>query len=675
MAKSLKKPKEAPDPLTPLLAEAGLALSAAAVRDLVTGVAAAPKGGEGDAWLALLPQAPTPELRAALLALEAAARADFEKEEAVTPARLDALRAELRRRKLDGFLIPRGDEYQGETVPRAAARLAWLTGFTGSAGFAIVLAEQAAIFVDGRYTLQLREEVSPRHFTPLHVIQDPPEQWLKAGLCAGMKIGYDPWLHTPKGLAPFLKVCGEVDASLVACETNPIDAVWEGKPPPPISPVVSHALRFAGKASAEKCNEIANSLSGADAAFLSQPDSIAWLLNVRGGDVPSTPLPLSFALLHRDATLDWFIDPRKLVPDLPTHLGEGVRVQPKETLGKFLERLGGDGREVLCDPRTTPVWVDACLRKAGVRVRDGDDPCALAKACKNAVELDGARAAHIRDGVALVRFLAFLAEEGPKGRLTEISAADALENFRRENNLFRGLSFPTISGAAEHGAVVHYHATPKTDRTLAPGMLYLVDSGGQYCDGTTDVTRTLAIGPANAEQRDRYTRVLKGHIALAMARFPEGTTGGQLDALARAALWQVGLDYDHGTGHGVGSYLNVHEGPQRISKRPDSVALRPGMVLSDEPGYYKAGAYGIRIENLVVVQEAKEGVDPEGSALAFETLTLAPMDRSLIERGLLNGEEAAWLDAYHQRVFATLAALLDAPARRWLEAATQPIGA
>lgn len=675
MAGTLKKPqatsKASSDALTPMLDAAGIPASATAIRDLVAGVAAAPIGVVADGWLALLPGTPTPQLRAALISLEARMRTDFEVEEAApaTPGRLAALRAELARRQLDGFLVPMGDEHQGEYVPRSAARLAWLTGFTGSAGFAIVLPEKAAIFVDGRYTLQVREQVAQDHFTPLHVTQDPPDQWLGGAIAAGMKIGYDPWLHTPTGLKVFSKACAAAQACLVPCAENPIDAIWAGKPPPPISPVLAHAPCFAGKESTKKRDEIANGLGSADAAFLSQPDSIAWLLNVRGGDLAYTPLALSFAILYRDGRLDWFVDPRKLGSGLQTHLGGHVHVQPRACLAETLGRLGKEGREVFCDSHT-PIWVEDHLRQAGATLRRGMDPCALAKACKNPAELDGTRGAHIRDGAALVRFLAFLAQEGPKGSLTEISAADALENFRKGNDHFRGLSFPTISGAGDHGAIVHYRATPKSDRRLTPGMLYLVDSGAQYLDGTTDVTRTLAIGSPNDEQRDRFTRVLKGHIALAMARFPEGTTGSQLDVLARTALWQVGLDYDHGTGHGVGSYLGVHEGPQGISKRPSTIALRPGMVLSDEPGYYKAGAYGIRIENLVVVT-----ADGPDGVLGFETLTLAPMDRSLIEVSLLNAEETAWLDAYHRRVLGTLAPLLDGPTQGWLAAATEPIGA
>lgn len=675
MAQGLKEQSEGPDPLAVFLAEAGMAVSVEEIRELVAGVAAAPKGIEPEAWLGLLPQAPTAALRQALVSLEAEFRTTFRAERAavVTPERLDRLRAALARARLDGFLVPRADEHQGEYVPRAAARLQWLTGFSGSAGLAIVLREKAAIFVDGRYTLQVAAQVPTDRFTPLHLTQNPPAAWLKAAVTPGMRIGFDPWLHTPSGLKAFSQACEEAQALLVPCRENPIDGVWDDRPPPPISPAVAHALGFSGRLSAEKRQVVAATLEGAAAGFLAQPDSIAWLLNVRGGDLAHTPLCLSFALLYRDGTVDWFVDPRKVPAAVKADLGVGVRVRPRQSLGEALAGLGRGGAEVLLDPQTTPVWVAATLRAAGARLREGMDPCALLKACKNAVELEGMRAAHLRDGAALTRFLAFLSEEGPKGRLTELSAADHLEALRAENAHFRGLSFPTISGAGDHGAIVHYRVSPATDRALAPGMLYLVDSGAQYLDGTTDVTRTLAIGTPTAEQRDRFTRVLKGHIALARARFPEGTTGSQLDALARLPLWQAGLDYDHGTGHGVGCYLGVHEGPQRISKLPSPVALRPGMVLSDEPGYYKEGAYGIRIESLLAVTPPSAAATGEKAVLGFEVLTLAPIDRSLVEPSLLEAEERAWLDAYHERVRGALSPLLEAGERAWLESATRPL--
>ena len=455
---------------------------------------------------------------------------------------------------------------------------------------------------------------------------------------------------------------------------NPVDRVWSGRPAAPIAPVMPHPERFAGESAQSKRARIGRGLAeeGATAAVLTMPESIAWLLNIRGGDVPHTPLPLSFAILRQDGSVTLFIDRRKLVAGIERHLGNGVTVMPPDELGPALEALAAEGSRVQVDPATAACWIFDRLEKAGAKILRAADPCLLPKACKNPVEIGGTRAAHKRDGAALTRFLAWLAREAPKGALSEITASDRLETIRREGEHFRDLSFPTISGAGSNGAIVHYRAAPETEKRLEPGTLYLLDSGAQYLDGTTDVTRTLAIGAPTQEMRDRFTRVLKGHIALALARFPKGTTGTQLDAFARRALWQKGLDYDHGTGHGVGSYLGVHEGPQRISKAPNGQALLPGMIVSNEPGYYKTGAYGIRIENLVLVQPvAGEG---EREMLGFETLTLAPIDRNLIETSLLDDEEIAWLDAYHKRVRDTLTPLVDAATEHWLAQATQPLG-
>ncbi len=592
-------------------------------------------------------------------------------------ARLEALRAELKRQGLTGFLVPRADEHQGEYVPPRAQRLAWLTGFTGSAGVAIVLADAAAVFTDGRYTLQVRAQVPGELFEPHHITQSPPEEWLRRRLRPGDRLGYDPWLHTGDGVERLEAACGKAGAELVPCPANPLDAVWGEQPPPPLAPVVPHDTRYAGRSAADKRREIAEALAagGTDAAVLTAPDSIAWLLNVRGSDVAYTPLPHAFAVIHRDATVDLFVDARKLTPGLVAHLGDAVRTAEPAALGPALDRLGAARRTVQADPAATAVWVFQRLAAAGARVVRAPDPCALPKACKNEVELAGARAAHRRDAAALCRFLAGVLREARGGRLTEITAAAHLDALRAEQPLFREPSFPTISAAGSNGAIVHYHATPATDRPLGPGMLYLVDSGGQYLDGTTDVTRTVAIGAPSAEQRERFTRVLRGHIALATARFPAGTTGSQLDALARRPLWEVGLDYDHGTGHGVGSYLGVHEGPQRISKIPNAVALRPGMICSNEPGYYKPGAYGIRIESLVAVTPLPTPAGGEGEWLGFETLTLVPIDTALVEPALLTAEEAAWLGAYHARVRAEITPLVDPDTAAWLEAATRPLGA
>jgi len=599
-----------------------------------------------------------------------------------TAARVGALRAELTRRRLDGFLVPRSDAHQGEYVPAHAQRLAWLTGFTGSAGIALVLADRAEIFVDGRYTLQVRDQVDGAVFGYRHLIEEPPAKWIEANLQAGQRLGYDPWLHSERQVEGLRVAAEKAGAALAAVDGNPIDAIWADQPEPPASPIAAHPLEYAGRASADKREEAAKTLGerGAAAAVLTLPESIAWLLNVRGSDVAHTPLPLSFALLHGDGQVDWFIERARVGAELDAHLGNGVSLRAPSEFGPALDSFGGGELKVSADPETAAAWVFERLRAAGAKIVAAADPCLLPKARKNPVELDGARAAHRRDGAALVRFLAWLDREmaariarGAEG-LGEIEAGERLLASRREHASFRDLSFDTISGAGSNGAVIHYKATPRTERRLRAGELYLVDSGAQYPDGTTDVTRTVALGEPTAEMRDRFTRVLKGHIALATVRFPRGTTGSQLDVLARRPLWQAGLDYDHGTGHGVGSYLGVHEGPQRISKVLNRVALEPGMIVSNEPGYYKAGAYGIRIENLVAVVECPRCEGAETDMLGFETLTLAPIDLRLVEPTLMTAEETAWLDTYHARVRAAHRGSLDAETAAWLEAATHPLG-
>lgn len=661
-----------------LLREAGSPHDAAGLRELLAGVLAAPPGREPAAWTLLVAPEVSPPLLAQLLALAAEMRGE-EGEAAAGPRaaaeRLARLRGELVRRGIDGFLVPRADEHQGEYVPRCAQRLAWLTGFTGSAGLAVVLPHAAAVFVDGRYTLQAEAEVDGALFAHCHMTERPATGWIAEMLRPGQALAYDPWLHTPGEVERFRAAATRAGGSLVPLSGNPIDAVWTDRPPPPLAPVLPHELRFAGESAHEKRRKLAAGLVAAkvDAAVLTAPDSIAWLLNIRGGDVPHAPLPLAFAILGSDASVELFIDRRKLAPGLVEHLGEGVRIAAPDAFEDALERLGAARRRVQADPATAAARVFEQLAASGAEIHRAADPCQLPKACKSPVELAGARAAHRRDGAALTRFLAWLAGAAGEGTLGEIAAADRLEAFRAGGEHFRDLSFPTISGAGPNGAIVHYRAGPGTERRLAPGTLYLVDSGAQYLDGTTDVTRTVAIGAPEPEMQDRFTRVLKGHIALAACRFPPGTTGSQLDALARRALWEIGLDYDHGTGHGVGSYLSVHEGPQRISKLPNSQALLPGMIVSDEPGYYKPGAYGIRIENLVVVVSLGDLGGGGREMLGFETLTLAPIDRRLVAPALLDEGEIAWLDAYHARVRAELTPLLDAATAAWLAGATRPI--
>jgi Xaa-Pro aminopeptidase len=544
---------------------------------------------------------------------------------------------------------------------------------------ACVLAEAAAIFVDGRYTLQVRNEVDVALFTPRHLTEEPLSAWLEEQLKPGQRLAYDPWLHTEDQVRRLEQTLAGIGASLVALDDNPLDAAWPDRPAPPKAKIHPHGLDLAGQDSAEKRAALGAQLAkaGVAASVLTLPDSIAWLLNVRGGDVTHSPLPLSFAVLHADGGVEWFVDPDKLTEAVTAQLGNAVSVETPARFGDSLDRLGQAGAKVLADPSGAARWIFERLRAAGAQVVNGDDPCLLPKARKNAVELDGTRRAHRRDGAALSRFLHWLdaaaAALAAADPVTEMEAADRLQAFRAETGDLRDLSFDTIAGSGPNGAIVHYRVSSDSDRPLGLGELFLCDSGGQYPDGTTDVTRTVAIGTPSAEMRRRFTLVLKGHIALARARFPTGTSGSQLDSLARYALWQEGLDYDHGTGHGVGSYLNVHEGPQRISKMPNSVALEPGMIVSNEPGYYKTGAYGIRIENLVAVTESPRGAGEERDMLAFETLTLAPIDRHLVQRDLLTAEEAAWLDAYHARVRAEIGPQLDPAAQNWLETATAPL--
>ncbi len=643
----------------------------------VRGVAAAPARFDAFPGLALAAPKASPGQQARLQAMASGLSRNFAAalERRETPARVALLRAELKGRNLSGFIVPLADEYQSEYLPWCSQRLAWLTGFTGSAGLAIVLADAAAAWSDGRYTLQLRDQVDQDLFELCHTTDSPPDAWMTRRLKAGDRLGYDPWLHHLSAIAQWRQACEKSGAELVAITDNPVDAAWRDRPPPPLAPVVAHELRYAGAASADKRAEAAREIaaSGAAAAVLTLPESVAWLLNVRGGDVPHTPLPLSMALLHRDGRVDWFVDERKLAPDLSAHLGESVTVRPPPEFAPALVQLGREGAHVLADPATAAAAVFDVLERAGARVVRGPDPCLLPKACKNAVELQGTRAAHRRDGRALTRFLCWLAGKAPEGGLDEMSAAAELQRLRRENELIQDLSFTTISAAGPNAALPHYRVNAKSNRRIESGQIYLVDSGAQYLDGTTDVTRTVAIGAPSAEMRDRNTRVLKGHIALATARFPHGTSGQQLDALARRALWDAGLDYDHGTGHGVGSYLGVHEGPQRIAKAGSAVALKPGMIVSNEPGYYLTGAYGIRIENLVAVTALTPLPGAERPQLGFETLTLAPIDRALVEPKLMTADEIAWLDAYHARVRSEIAPLVDAETASWLADVTRPL--
>ncbi|MGO9132676.1 MAG: aminopeptidase P family protein [Methylovirgula sp.] len=585
--------------------------------------------------------------------------------------RIAALRSELARLRLDGFIVPRADRQQNEYVAPSEERLSWLTGFTGSAGLAIVFQDRAVLFVDGRYTLQVNDQVDLAIVTPAPLAASSPEKWLEQNLSAGQKLGYDPWLHTPGQIERFEKAAAAVGAELVAVDANPIDAIWTDRPAPPQGAVTRHPLKLAGDPANEKLLRIAKALGKADALLVSDPHAVAWTFNIRGSDVAHTPLPLAFALIPKEGTPRLYIEDAKLDDELHSYLSELTTLVDPASLDADLKELGREKARVLFDAATAPVKLSKLLQAAGGTADIGSDPIALMKACKNKAELDGARKAQLRDAIAMVRFLHWFDEEAPKGKLTEIDAAQALETFRRKTRKLKDVSFPTISAAGPNSAIPHYRVTTATNRKIGKGI-FLIDSGGQYEDGTTDITRTLSVGTPTAEMRDRYTRVLKGNIAISRAAFPKGTSGAQIDAFARNALWQAGLDFDHGTGHGVGAYLSVHEGPQRIAK-VGTTPLEPGMIVSNEPGYYKAGEYGIRIENLVVVEQRKiKGA--ERDMLGFETITLVPIDTRLIEPKLLSANELAWFNAYHARVWETLSPHVDGDVKKWLKQATKPVG-
>jgi len=604
---------------------------------------------------------------------------------AIYAKRLQALRDELARLSLDGFIIPRADEHLGEYVPPSAERLAWLTGFTGSAGLAVVLTKAAVVFTDGRYVLQLAEQTDASMWQQRHITEQPPPDWIIQTLgcdaptpdrsvqnasAPSVRIGYDPLLIGQEALARY----ADAGLAMVPLARNPLDTVWTDRPAPPATPAEPHPITYAGRSAEDKRADIAAILqqAGQDAVVLTDPASIAWLLNIRGQDVAFTPFALSFALLHADGTTELFIDPAKLSAATRAWLGNGVTIADRAALADALRRLGG--KTVRVDPAGSPIWFAQQLQAAGATIAAASDPCLLPKACKNPVEQDGARAAHRRDAVAVCRFLHWLSQRAATGAETEISAATALLAFRQQVDGFRGESFPAISGAGEHGAIIHYRVTPETNRRLMRNEVYLIDSGAQYPDGTTDITRTIWTGPdaPPADVRDRVTRVLQGHIAVATTVFPHGIGGAHIDALARKALWQAGLDYDHGTGHGVGSYLSVHEGPVTISRLAKPVAIEAGMILSNEPGFYLPDHYGIRLENLLLVQPA-DLPDARRRFLRFETLTLAPFDRALIDPSMLTQAEIAWLDAYHAQVLASVGPALDPAAASWLAAACAPI--
>jgi len=660
--------------LVEALASHGLAKTIDEIDGLLQGVLAAPPGHDPDTWLDLIAPPDATALRTLLKNRLIA----LDKKNANPPPpiadRLQRLKSALTALGLDGLVLPLTDEHRNEYIPEARQRLAWLTGFTGSAGALVVLGDRAVVFVDGRYTVQAEQQLDPELFERAHLIDMPPAKWLGANLKKGLRLAFDANLHVKAEVERFQKACDKAGAELVPLDENPIDSIWPDQPPMPIAPIEALDVRYAGEASDDKRTRMGKKVeeAGADVALIGAPDSIAWLLNIRGGDVPFNPLTLSFALLHKDGAVEFFLDERKLKPGQT--FGNEVSHRSIQALGDSLDHLGSSGMKVLADPAWTNVKLTKRLAAAGAKVIDDSEPCMLAKAVKNPTELDGARNAQIRDGAAVSRFLSWLGDTIAGGnKISELEAAAVLEAERKKDPLYRGPSFDTISAAGPNAALAHYRVSEESNRTLEPGSLYLVDSGGQYPDATTDITRTIAVGTPTAAMKRHYTLVLKGHIALDRIQFPKGTSGVQIDAFARAPLWQAGLDFDHGTGHGIGSYLCVHEGPARIAKT-GMVPLKPGMILSNEPGYYKPGAYGIRIENLVIVQEKDKPEGGERDLLGFENITRVPLDNRLFDAAILSDDEWAWIAAYHAQVRKDLGPLLTGSAKDWMLQATAAIG-
>jgi Xaa-Pro aminopeptidase len=583
---------------------------------------------------------------------------------------LSLLRAELKKSKLSGYIIPRQDEFQGEYVAAYAERLKWLTGFAGSWGLAIVTLNKAAIFVDGRYTIQVREQVDTKIFTPQHLVDEPPTNWIETHLKKDDRLGFDPWLTTAGEAKRLAAACAKAGAKLVPVTKNLIDKIWTAQPKRPTNAIKAQPLQFAGRSAADKLVDMAKILaaSKADAAILAEPSSVSWLLNIRGSDVPYTPVVLAYAVIHRKGKAELFVDAKRLPEDVISHLKSVAIIRKPDDLELSLNKLGAKSSTILIDASSAPEKIRSTLVASGAVVKEGEDPCTMPKAKKNMTEQQGARSAQLRDGVALSKFLHWLSVEATKGQLTEASAAEQLSTFRKQTGVLMDLSFSTISASGPNAAIPHYHVDPDNCRAINNNEIYLIDSGGQYQDGTTDVTRTVIIGQPTAEMRDRFTRVLKGMIGISTICFPKGTSGSNIDVLARASLWKAGLDFDHGTGHGVGAYLSVHEGPARISKA-SHIALQPGMILSNEPGFYKQGEYGIRIENLLLIKEPSEIKGGERPMMHFETLTFAPIDRNLIDTKLLTREELQWIDAYHARVLKEVGNFMDGASLEWMNQA------
>jgi Xaa-Pro aminopeptidase len=586
------------------------------------------------------------------------------------PGRLAALREVLTAAGLAGFIVPRADAHQGEYVAERDERLQWLTGFTGSAGFCIVLPDVAGVFIDGRYRTQVKGQVDLAVFTPVPWPDVLPGPWIVEHLATGV-IGYDPWLHTAEEIDRIEKAVEGRGLSLRPV-MNYVDSIWRDQPDPPQGRAFVHPASLAGESAQTKRSLLAETLvkAGQKVAVLTLPDSVCWVLNIRGSDVPRNPVLHGFALLHADARVSLFADAAKFGPEVLAHMGADVTLRP---VADFLPELCKMAGPVRIDRATAPILLSQELAGAGVEVAWGDDPCRLPKACKNAAEIEGMRVAHLRDGAAMVEFLAWLDAELPKGGLTEIDVVKALEAFRRATNVLHDISFDTISGAGPNGAIMHYRVTKDSNRRVGNNTLLLVDSGAQYLDGTTDITRTVAVGDPGQAAREAFTRVLQGMIAISRVRWPKGLAGRDLDGLARYPLWLAGMDFNHGTGHGVGAFLSVHEGPQRLS-RLSEVPLQAGMILSNEPGYYREGEWGIRIENLIVVETAAKlpGGD-DRDQLSFETLTFVPLDRRLIVVDALAPGERAWINAYHAEVALKLRHRLSDFAMAWLDQACQQI--
>ncbi len=584
--------------------------------------------------------------------------------------KLDLLRREILNQKLDGLIIPITDQYRNEWIPSYNQRLKWLTGFTGSAGIAIALQKRAAIFVDGRYIIQAKNEVDKKNYEIYHINKLSPYSWLNEVL-QNTKLGIDPWLHSQNEINAFQKICFSTNSELILTRKNIIDSIWKEKPKQKIKKITIYSKKYHGQDSRAKRKKMALSSfqSGANNTFITSPESIAWLLNIRGEDTQYTPISLCYAILHKNSKVTVFIDKRKIDSKIKSFFGSQVDFKKINEIETFINNLSKKNNQtILLESNTTPFWIYKRFKEAKIKIINGKDPCKLAKSIKNKTEIDGMKNAHVRDGSALVKFLYWIDCNKKITSVSEVDICKKLLDLRKKNKLFNSLSFPTISGSGPNGAIVHYRVNNKSNRKLKSGDLLLIDSGAQYFDGTTDVTRTIAIGEPSDEQIDRFTRVLKGHIAISSCIFPYGTRGAQLDSLGRIPLWEIGLDYDHGTGHGVGAFLNVHEGPQNISKSNNETHLKPGMIISNEPGYYKEGKYGIRIENLILVKKSKIK-----NMMSFETLTMAPIDKSLIDKSKLNHYEINWLNEYHSKIYRTLKPTLTIKIQNWLKAATLPI--